>query len=356
MAAGPASACGPRQLQAGVLCPAPSTPGLLRPPRPLLPAPGSLRIPLCCGGPRPAACRCGRAPLPAAGQPARRAMPCRSPMVRSPVGSTSRASLSASEVARSALAGVTARMMALSPAPARASPLRSRARSRWPGRPCGLAATARRAQRWEGRLRTLDVLPGHLLEVLHDAGRLAVDGHLGEACRRGAGARASGGEPHEGGLAPGRLVPGLASPRAAAGSRTAGTARAACGGPSPAAPVRAGSWVAAGLLGARRPTELPLPLLPLAAAGAAPPAGARTGHVHQRQVGHVGRVDGEVDGNGGHGLAAAQVPLRLGVDLAADVVCVRGGGGRPSSMPVPGAAGSQRRRRPPLSALPRAWC
>ncbi len=40
----------------------------------------------------------------------------RSPMVRSPVGSTSRASLSASEVARSALAGVTARIMALSPA------------------------------------------------------------------------------------------------------------------------------------------------------------------------------------------------------------------------------------------------
>ena len=36
-------------------------------------------------------------------------------MVRSPEGSTSRARCSASEVARSALAGVTARMMALSP-------------------------------------------------------------------------------------------------------------------------------------------------------------------------------------------------------------------------------------------------
>ena len=37
------------------------------------------------------------------------------PMVRSPAGSTCRARCSASEVARSALAGVTARMIALSP-------------------------------------------------------------------------------------------------------------------------------------------------------------------------------------------------------------------------------------------------
>ena len=36
-------------------------------------------------------------------------------MVRSPAGSTSRARCRASEVARSALAGVTAKMMALSP-------------------------------------------------------------------------------------------------------------------------------------------------------------------------------------------------------------------------------------------------
>lgn len=40
---------------------------------------------------------------------------CSAPIVRSPAGSTSRARCSASDVARSALAGVTARMMAFSP-------------------------------------------------------------------------------------------------------------------------------------------------------------------------------------------------------------------------------------------------
>jgi hypothetical protein len=62
---------------------------------------------------------CGTAmPAAAAVQPYSSTEPgqaCCSPMVRSPVGSTSLASLRASDVARSAFAGVTARMMALSP-------------------------------------------------------------------------------------------------------------------------------------------------------------------------------------------------------------------------------------------------
>lgn len=48
---------------------------------------------------------------------------CAPPMVREPAGSTSRASCSASDVARSALAGVTASMMALSPCRVRHKPL-----------------------------------------------------------------------------------------------------------------------------------------------------------------------------------------------------------------------------------------
>jgi len=62
------------------------------------------------------------------------------PMVLSPAGSTCRARCSASEVARSALAGVTARMMALSPCRADGSANEDL---------CGLHSCGRASARWQ---------------------------------------------------------------------------------------------------------------------------------------------------------------------------------------------------------------
>jgi hypothetical protein len=131
-----------------------------------------------------------------------------SPMVRSPEGSTSRAMRNASDVARSALAGVTARMIAFSPCsnilccnlcwrggPANFPGMTSVAQAAWPAQasrwlastPLSLAPPSQmccctRVHNSCAADPHLDVLPGHVLQLLHNRCRLPINGDLGQTC------------------------------------------------------------------------------------------------------------------------------------------------------------------------------
>lgn len=196
------------------------------------------------------------------------------PMVRSPMGSTSLASRSASDVARSAFAGVTARMMALSPL---MYCLHISSRS------CTMDAG------WPS-MATL-VRPGP-----------------GRACGAG-GCGARGAARREG---------------AGQVARCSGRGRRACPVASHAGPagVRDVLLLTAEAAAVPCPRRSRCPQPPGVAAPEALRRGPLTGHVDQREVGHHRGVDGEVNGHRADHLAAlGQVALRLVLDLLPDLIC-----------------------------------
>jgi hypothetical protein len=164
-----------------------------------------------------------------------------------------------------------------------------------------LARTWRRA-RGAGAAR-LDVRARHVLQLPHDALRLPVDGHLGQACAAAA--------PSARRRAPRRRPATASAPRNRAACQLwcrhsgAASGQPGCGCDQPV-------------------------------------AGLRARHVDERQVGHVGRVHRQLDGLRRHCLALAlQVPPGLRLDLVSDCVCART---RPS-----GAAPPVARREPLLT-------